>query len=204
MIVEISLSLLDQCCRQLTLWRDQGLWRSDQKIYFTLSLRELEHPSFVNNVQNLLNRHNIGAETLVFSLHTETLPKIYKPLELQINKLNDLGIGFSVDNVGYQSLPIQKLRDFNISTIRISKRLMAESVYMESSWNLVKGLIDLAKSVGLTCIAPGIEEPEIHHLVLDTGCPLLQGNLIAPPSPATSITRMLIERNVRSEQESVT
>ncbi len=204
MIVEISLSLLDQCCRQLTLWRDQGLWRNDQKIYFTLSLRELEHPSFVTNVQNLLNRHNISAETLVFSLHTETLPKIYKPLELQINKLNDLGIGFSVDNVGYQSLPIQKLRDFDISTIRISQRLMAESVYMESSWNLVKGLIDLAKSVGLTCIAPGIEEPEIHHLVLDTGCPLLQGNLIAPPSPATSITRMLIERNVRSEQESVT
>ena len=73
---------------------------------------------------------------------------------------------------------------------------------MESSWNLVKGLIELAKSVNLKCIAPCVEDPEIHHSLLDTGCQLLQGNLIAPPSPATSITRMLIERNVSRKEES--
>ena len=112
-----------------------------------------------------------------------------------------MGIGFIVDNVGYQSLPIQKLRDFKIDTIRISHKLMSESTYMESSWNLVKGLVELTKSVDLKCIAPCVEEPEIHHLLLDTGCQLLQGNLIAPPSPATSITRMLIERNVSRKEE---
>ena len=113
-----------------------------------------------------------------------------------------MDIGFIVDNVGYQSLPIQKLRDFEIDTIRISHKLMSECTYMESSWNLVKGLLELSKSVDLKCIAPCVEEPEIHHLLLDTGCQLLQGNLIAPPSPATSITRMLIERNVSQKEES--
>ena len=71
---------------------------------------------------------------------------------------------------------------------------------MESSWNLVKGLIELAKSVGLNCIAPCVEEPDIHHYYSILGCQLLQGNLIAPPSPATAITRMLIERNALSER----
>jgi EAL domain-containing protein (putative c-di-GMP-specific phosphodiesterase class I) len=78
---------------------------------------------------------------------------------------------------------------------------MSECTYMESSWNLVKGLLELSKSVDLKCIAPCVEEPEIHHLLMDTGCQLLQGNLIAPPSPATSITRMLIERNVSRKEE---
>jgi EAL domain-containing protein (putative c-di-GMP-specific phosphodiesterase class I) len=119
-----------------------------------------------------------------------------------LNSLRALGIRFVVDNVGYQSLPIQKLREFDVDTIRISHKLMAECPYMESSWNLVKGLVELTKSVGLKCIAPCVEEPEIHHLLLDTGCQLLQGNLIAPPSPATAITRMLIERNVQSTEES--
>ncbi len=202
MIVDITLTLLEQICHQIDLWRSQDLWRDDQKVYFTLSLRELEHPSFTASVEDLLHKYSVNPRNLIFTVHTETLPKIHNPLSIQLNGLRELGIRFIVDNVGYQSLPIQKLREFEVDTIRISHKLMAECPYMESSWNLVKGLIELAKSVGLKCIAPCIEEPEIHHLLLDTGCPLLQGNLIAPPSPAIAITRMLIERNVQSETES--
>lgn len=143
------------------------------------------------------------AQSLTFGLHTETLPKIHKPLGMKLGELKKLGISFIVDNVGYQNLPIQKLRDFEIDTIRISHKLMSECSYMESSWNLIKGLVDLAKSVDLNCIVPCVEEPEIHHLLISTGCQFLQGNLIAPPSPATSITRMLIERNVSQKEESV-
>ena len=201
MIVDISLSLLEQIFRQIELWQNQDLWREEQKIYFTLSLRELEHSSFIDNLSQLLRQFKVNPETLIFGLHTETLPKIHKPLGQQLGKLKEMGIGFIVDNVGYQSLPIQKLRDLKIDTIRISHKLMLESVHMESSWKLVKGLVELAKSVDLKCIAPCVEEPEIHHLLLNTGCQLLQGNLIAPPSPATSITRMLIERNVSKKEE---
>ena len=201
MIVDISLSLLEQIFRQIELWKNQDLWREEQKIFFTLSLRELEHSSFIDNLDQLLCQFKVNPETLVFGLHTETLPKIHKPLGQQLGKLKEMGIGFIVDNVGYQSLPIQKLRDFEIDTIRISHKLMSECTYMESSWNLVKGLLELSKSVDLKCIAPCVEEPEIHHLLMDTGCQLLQGNLIAPPSPATSITRMLIERNVSRKEE---
>jgi diguanylate cyclase (GGDEF)-like protein/PAS domain S-box-containing protein len=202
MIVDISLTLLEQIFNQVDLWRNQDLWREDQQIYFTLSLRELEHPSFTASIEALLAKYSIKPNTLVFAVHTETLPKIHNPLTLQLNSLRALGIRFVVDNVGYQSLPIQKLREFDVDTIRISHKLMAECPYMESSWNLMKGLVELTKSVGLKCIAPCVEEPEIHHLLLDTGCQLLQGNLIAPPSPAIAITRMLIERNVQSTEES--
>ena len=120
----------------------------------------------------------------MFTIHTETLPKIHNPLTLQLNSLRALGIRFVVDNVGYQTLPIQKLREFDVDTIRISHKLMAECPYMESSWNLVKGLVELTKSVGLNCIAPCVEEAEIHHLLLDTGCQLLQGN--SDRTPLTS------------------
>ena len=201
MIVDISLSLIDQVCKQVNLWRGQGLWQDQQRIYFTLSLRELEHPSFVAQVQEIMRRHDIKPNVFMFGLHTENLDKLNASLQLQLNRLNEIGCGLIIDNVGYQSLPLQKLRELQIDTIRISHRLMAETDEIESSWNLVKGLIELTKSVGLNCIAPCIEDPHIHHLLLDVGCQLLQGNLIAPPSPPTSITRMLIERNSSAEEE---
>ena len=77
---------------------------------------------------------------------------------------------------------------------------MTETDEIESSWNLVKGLIELTKSLALDCIAPCIEALRTHHLLLDMARQLLQGNLIAPPSPPTSITRVLIERNSTPKQ----
>ena len=41
MIVDVSLSLIDQACKQINLWRSQGIWHEQQRIPFTLSLREL-------------------------------------------------------------------------------------------------------------------------------------------------------------------
>jgi diguanylate cyclase (GGDEF)-like protein/PAS domain S-box-containing protein len=199
MIVDISLSLIDQVCKQVNLWQSQGIWQEQQCIFFTLSLRELEHPSFIAQLQQTMQRHGTKPSAFMFCLHTESLPKLNASLELQLNRLNEIGCGVLVDNVGYQSLPLQKLRELQVNTIRISHRLMVESRDVDSSWNLVKGLIELTKSVGLNCIAPCIEEAQTHHQLLDQGCKLLQGNLIAPPSPPTSITRMLIERNSTQE-----
>ena len=201
MIVDISLSLIDQACKQINLWRSQGIWHEQQRILFTLSLRELEHPSFILQIQEIMLRHGVKPRMFTFGLHTESLPKINSSLKLQVQRLHEIGCGLMVDNVGYQSLPLQKLRELQIETIRISHRLMAESTEIESSWNLVKGLVELTKSVGLNCIAPCVEEASIHHQLLDLNCQFLQGNLIAPPSPPTSITRMLIERNASTSEE---
>ena len=201
MIVDISLSLIDQACKQVNLWRSQGIWQDQQRIVFTLSLRELEHPSFILQVQEITLKHGVAPRLFMFSLHTECLPKINSSLKLQVNRLHELGCGLLVDNVGYQSLPLQTLRELQVETIRISHRLMTESTEIESSWNLVKGLVELARSVGLKCIAPCVEEADFHHRLLDLSCQFLQGNLIAPPSPPTSITRMLIERNASAPAE---
>ena len=201
MIVDISLSLIDQACKQINVWRSQGIWQDQQRIVFTLSLRELEHPSFILQVQEIMLKHDVKPRLFMFGLHTESLPKINSSLKLQVNRLHELGCGLLVDNVGYQSLPLQTLRELQVETIRISHRLMTESTEIDSSWNLVKGLVELARSVGLKCIAPCVEETDFHHRLLDLNCKFLQGNLIAPPSPPTSITRMLIERNASAPAE---
>ena len=97
-----------------------------------------------------------------------------------------------------RALPIQKLREFDVDTIRISHKLMAECPYMESSWNLVKGLVELAKSVGLKCIAPCVEEAGTSPYLLDTRLSVIAGKPDRTALPATAITRMLIERNAVS------
>ena len=116
----------------------------------------------------------------MFGFHSEILPKLITSLELQLSHLIEVSCGL-VDNIGYQSLPLQKLRERQIDTIRISHRLMAESSDIESAWNLLKGLVELSKSLCLSCIAPCVEEAAIAQQLLDLDCIFLQGNIIAPP-----------------------
>lgn len=200
MIVDVSLALIDQVCRQVSIWKRQGLWRESQKIYFNLSLRELEHPSFIAQFEETLAIYGLTPSTFTFNMHAVNLSKLTQPLELQLSQLRELGTGFTVDNIGYQSLPLQKLRQLEIDKIRVSSKLIEETKEIESSKNLVKGLIELAKSVHVECIAPCVEDIDIHHLLIEQGCRLLQGNLIAPPSPQDAITRMLIERSAANDQ----
>jgi len=86
MIVDISLSLIDQACKQVNLWRSQGIWQDQQRIVFTLSLRELEQPSFILQVQEIMLKHGVAPRLFMFSLHTECLPKINSSLKLQVNR----------------------------------------------------------------------------------------------------------------------
>ena len=116
----------------------------------------------------------------MFGLDSEILPKLNTSLELQPSHLVELGCGL-VENIGYQSLPLQKLCKRQIDTIRISHRLMAESSDIESAWNLLKGLVELSKSLDLSCIAPCVEEAAIAHQLLDLECIFLQGDIIVPP-----------------------
>ena len=116
----------------------------------------------------------------MFGLHSEILPKLNTSLKLQPSHLVELDCGL-VDNIGYQSLPLQKLCKRQIHTIRISHRLMAESSDIERAWNLLKGLVEISKSLNLSYIAPCVEEAAIAHQLLDLDCIFLQGNIIAPP-----------------------
>ena len=76
----------------------------------------------------------------MFGLHTESLGKLNASLQLQLNRLSDIGCGLIIDNVGYQSLPLQKLRELQIETIRISHRLMAETKELRARGIWSKGL----------------------------------------------------------------
>ena len=53
MIVDISLSLLEQILQAGESLAQPGIWREISRFYFTLSLRELEHPSFTAQIEAL-------------------------------------------------------------------------------------------------------------------------------------------------------
>ena len=96
--------------------------------------------------------------------------------------LDDFGAGYS--GLGY-------LRELDFDCIKIDRSFISTLRTQVESRKIIKAIQDLAKSLGLTTIAEGIENEEVWDAVSLVGCTYGQGYYIARPVPAGDVAELL-------------
>ena len=61
----------------------------------------------------------------------------------------------------------------------------------ESALNLVKGIINLARSLKMTLVAEGVEEESEEAILLDEACEMAQGYMDSKPIPEEKLVLWL-------------
>jgi EAL domain-containing protein (putative c-di-GMP-specific phosphodiesterase class I) len=116
--------------------------------------------------------------------------------------LKALGVRLAIDDfgVGYSSLSY--LRQFPVDILKID-RSFVEAIHRDDQGDaIVRGLLELARSMELDTIAEGIEtDAQWHALALD-GCLLGQGYLFGKPHDERVATELL-ERQWRLDRQVV-
>jgi len=79
------------------------------------------------------------------------------------------------------------LRDLAATEVKIDKTFVINASRSERDLAIVKAAADLGHSLGLQVVAEGIEDETTAQLMTDSGCDLLQGFLLLPPSPAAEL-----------------
>ncbi|PPA27868.1 hypothetical protein C3737_22230 [Aeromonas jandaei] len=99
----------------------------------------------------------------------------------RINKLLSMGVHLSLDDfgTGYSSLAtLQKIR---FGSIKIDKSFVSKVVSDENSQHIVSSVIIMAKKMGLTLVAEGVETKEQEVYLCNHGVDFLQGYLYGKP-----------------------
>jgi EAL domain-containing protein (putative c-di-GMP-specific phosphodiesterase class I) len=67
---------------------------------------------------------------------------------------------------------------------------------------IVRSIVDLAHTLGLTVVAEGVEDDETRQALIDVGCDVQQGYGLARPMPADAVAGWLLEhrRTARNER----
>ena len=84
---------------------------------------------------------------------------------------------------GYSSLSY--LRRFPFDKIKIDQSFIRRSSESADSLAIVKAVIGLGHSLGLTTTAEGVETEAQLSMIREQGCTEVQGFLLSPPLPAT-------------------
>ena len=146
-----------------------------------VSARQLSQPDFPLWVRQTLSHAQFSAANLSLEL-TET--SLLRPDSVSIGNvraLEKMGVRVALDDFGTGYSSLTWLRDHPFGSIKIDRSFVRGIHEQESSRAIVAAIIRMAKDLGCTVTAEGVETEAQLHILEELGCDHAQGFLIARP-----------------------
>jgi EAL domain-containing protein (putative c-di-GMP-specific phosphodiesterase class I) len=113
-----------------------------------------------------------------------------------LSDLREEGVRVSVDDFGTGYSSLGRLQRLPVDVLKIDKAFVEDIGTGARPGALVRAIVMMAHSLGLTVVAEGVET-EVQRAFLERhGCDLYQGHLLSPPLPASQMDQYLKARRV--------
>lgn len=188
-IGELGCWVLHQACLQMRRWLDGG--HAVPKVAVNVSGRQFERSGFVDSVRSVLEETGVPAGRLELEITESAIMLAPKAHELLLG-LRELGVTLSIDDfgTGYSSLSYRK--QLPIQKLKIDRSFVSDLQACGNDLAIVRSVIALAKTMGLTTIAEGVESEAQARFLAAEGCEHAQGYLYSEPVRAEAVADMLV------------
>ncbi|MDH5649590.1 MAG: EAL domain-containing protein [Gammaproteobacteria bacterium] len=185
---------IDQC----TKWNRAGIALS---VSVNLSARMLHDIVLPEQVQSILQQHDLPAEKLELEITETAIMMDPEKALLILNKLNSIGIRLAIDDFGTGYTSLSHLKQLPVDDIKVDKSFVMDMLTDNNDAVIVQSIINLAHSMGRTVIAEGVENrktlTELSHL----GCDTIQGYYLSRPLPANEFEGWLKSGSLPEDSE---
>ncbi|SFE60444.1 putative bifunctional diguanylate cyclase/phosphodiesterase [Alteribacillus iranensis] len=188
-IKEIDEWVLRNACQQTQEWRENGY--PDLTISVNVSRPFFESVRFVDKVLAILEETKLPPQQLSLEISENTKITELTAAARQLLPLRDIGIKISLDDFGTGYSSIGQLKRFPIDHLKIDKSFVQESNGNDTDAELVKFIINMAKSLNFNIVCEGIETEEQLKLIREEGCHYAQGYFYGKPVTANECEELL-------------
>jgi diguanylate cyclase (GGDEF)-like protein len=112
-----------------------------------------------------------------------------------LDKVRQQGISVSIDDFGTGYCSFSYLKNYAIDYLKIDKSFVQNISSNNKDIALCEAIIVMAKKLNIKVIAEGIETEQQKQLLIQAGCDLGQGYLLARPLSNNDFEKLLIEQN---------
>lgn len=191
LIVPIGAWILRRACEQLAEWAETLPHGDELTMGINLSGRQLIHPDLVDEIVAITTETGVNPAKVELEI-TESI--LLDDVDRSIKVLTDLkshGLKLALDDFGTGYSSLTYLRRFPIDVVKIDRSFVDGIGDDPDNAAIVRSVVELAKTLGLTCIAEGIETDDDLAQIRDLGCDVAQGFLIAQPLSAADAERLI-------------
>ncbi|MCD6258154.1 MAG: EAL domain-containing protein [Helicobacteraceae bacterium] len=180
-IIELGHYILEESFKTLKEWDQKGVKLEHFSI--NISMRQMFHSSFVEDVIALSEKHLEAGliKKLVFEITESSVAEDIHILIMNMNKLKEYGIRFSMDDFGTGYSSLSYLRQLPISELKIDKSFVAKIASSKQDRTMIKTIINIAQNLELRIVAEGVEDRlEVDYLA-EEECDIFQGYFFYKP-----------------------
>ncbi|MCR4508758.1 putative bifunctional diguanylate cyclase/phosphodiesterase [Pseudomonas sp. GLN_6] len=188
-IIPIGEWILDQTCRQLREWHDQGF--TELRMAVNLSTVQLHHAELPRVVNNLMQVYRLPLRSLELEVTETGLMEDINTAAQHLLSLRRSGALIAIDDFGTGYSSLSYLKSLPLDKIKIDKSFVQDLLEDEDDATIVRAIIQLGKSLGMQVIAEGVETVEQEAYIIAQGCNEGQGYLYSKPLPARELTAYL-------------
>ncbi|WP_217912772.1 putative bifunctional diguanylate cyclase/phosphodiesterase [Miltoncostaea marina] len=193
-IIPLGRWVLREACRQAAAWRASLPGGAGLEVSVNVSARQVQDPRMPGWVAEALEETGLDPAALVLEL-TETvlLDDPDRALEA-LRRLKALGVRLAIDDFGTGFSSLAYLARMPVDVLKVDRLFVEGADGGPDRSALVRGILDLAGSLGVPAVAEGVERPSQLAALDAFGCAYAQGYLVGRPMPPARFAALVAAR----------
>ncbi|WP_334156828.1 bifunctional diguanylate cyclase/phosphodiesterase [Oryzomicrobium sp.] len=189
LILPLGLWVLREACRQAKAWQDQGL--KPIPVAVNLSAVQFRQVRLTGLVADVLAETGLEPRWLELELTESMLMEDGPRHTTTLAELKALGVRLALDDFGTGYSSLSYLKRFDLDTLKIDRSFVQALPDDSEDAALTSAIIGIARLLGLTTVAEGVETEAQRAFLAAQGCTLMQGFLMARPMSGDELGRLL-------------
>jgi EAL domain-containing protein (putative c-di-GMP-specific phosphodiesterase class I) len=181
---------MEEACSQAARWVEQH-GEGAPSVSVNLSPRQLHDPDLVPSVNSALVRAGLPGSRLQVEITENLLMSDSDVAGRRLAELRSLGVGVAIDDFGTGYSSLTYLRRYPVDGLKIDQTFVAPLPDGPRPAALVRSITELARSLGVTTVAEGVENGAQARILGELGCHVAQGFYLCPPRPASLLEDLL-------------
>jgi diguanylate cyclase (GGDEF)-like protein len=167
-------------------------WPGDLSVAVNISAAQFRNPGLMQVIVGALATSGLQPTRLEIEITETVLLQNRETTLAVLHQLRELGIRIAMDDFGTGYSSLTYLQCFPFDKIKIDRSFVKDITENAGSLNIVRAVAALAKGMGMTATAEGIETREQLDRITCEGCTEMQGFLFSRPLPASEIERLFL------------
>lgn len=186
-ILSIGAWVLRTACQQVSAWKSEGL--GDIRLAVNVSARQLREQRFADLVTWVLSVTHLDPALLTLEITESVAVRLAEQDTSSLRGLRNAGVDLAIDDFGMGHASLSYLKHLPVTRVKIDKTFVQGCVRNAVDAAIVRGILTMAREMGLGAIAEGVESEEHAAFLRAAGCLEAQGYLYSAPLSAQDFVR---------------